>query len=351
MKTYEKESLLKNFWVFFSLLELLLILLFIQLYHSQKATYKQEIFKTMQVCSYTFACEQFHFDFAPKSQASLQQLYENNGLYSYFSIPKSEKYYLKISYPAKNLLLDIAKIERTLWIKFIVASLILSMISLFFTFYSLKPIRKALQLNDEFIKDILHDFNTPITSMVLNIRMFKQEYKENIFVEKISHSIDTILLLQNNLKSFLFHSPTQSEHVNIATLAKERMQIMQELYPRLTFIYDKKHDIIKNTHKELLTRILDNLLSNAAKYNKPHGEVRLTIDHETIMIEDTGKGIKQPKKALQRYYKEQTRGLGLGLHIVQKLTEQLHIMIEIDSVIDQGTRVSLDFSKLPEALS
>lgn len=126
---------------------------------------------------------------------------------------------------------------------------------------------------------------------------------------------------------------------------------MQELYPRLTFIYDKKHDIIKNTHKELLTRILDNLLSNAAKYNKPHGEVRLTIDHETIIIEDTGKGIKQPKKALQRYYKEQTRGLGLGLHIVQKLTEQLHIMIEIDSVIDQGTRVSLDFSKLPEALS
>ena len=351
MKAYEKESLLKNFWVFFSLLELLLVLLFMELYHSQKASYKEEIFKTMQVCSYTFACEQFLFDFAPKSKASLQQLHEDDGLYSYFSIPTSKSYYLKISYPPSDMQRDLTQIRNTLWIKFIIATLILSMISLFFTFYSLRPIRKALQLNDEFIKDILHDFNTPITAMKLNIHMFKEEHPDNLFVKQISHSIDTILLLQNNLKSFLFHAPSQSERIDIASLAKERMQIMRELYPKLTFEYDKKQDLVKKTHKESLTRILDNLLGNAAKYNKTHGKVTLTIDHQTIMIEDTGKGIKDPKKALQRYYKEQDRGLGLGLHIVQKLTQELDIMIAIDSTLDKGTRVTLDFSKGSKALS
>lgn len=305
----------------------------------------------MQVCSYTFTCKQFQFDFSKKNKSSLQQLYDDDGLYSYFTIPKSEKYYLKISYPPKNVALDMADIKRSLWIKFILASLLLSMIALFFTFYSLKPIRTALQLNDEFIKDILHDFNTPITSMVLNIRMFKEEHPNNIFVEKISHSIDTITLLQNNLKSFLFHTPGQSEKVDIAKLAKKRLEIMQNLYPSRSFIYQKEHALIMISHEEILTRILDNLLSNAAKYNKPKGEVKLVIRDKTLIIQDTGKGIKESKKVFERYYTEQERGLGLGLHIVSKLTKQLNITISIDSTVGTGTTVTLDFSKSHKALS
>lgn len=348
MKTYEKEALLKNFLVFFSLLEVLLLLLFTELYHTQKAEYKQALFKTMQVCSYTFACDQFDFDFAPKNDATLQQLYENDGLYSFFTIPKSQKYFLKISYPAKNAATDMEKIKKVLWIKLALASLLLFFISLFFTLYSLKPIRKALQLNDEFIKDILHDFNTPITSMMLNIRMFKEEYQNNAYTEKISHSIDTILLLQNNLKSFLFHSPAQSETLDIAKLAKKRLNIMQNLYPKLTFIYEKNHKLVKKSNQELLMRIFDNLLSNAAKYNKTKGEVKLSVNQNTIVIQDTGKGIKNSKKVLQRYYKEQDRGLGLGLHIVQKFTQQLHIMMTIDSTVGSGTTITLDFSRCEE---
>jgi len=332
-------------------LEALLLLLFMQLYHTKKTEYKQQLFKTMQVCSYTFECEQFTFDFTPKGKASLQQLYEDDGLYSYFSIPKSQKYYLKIAYPAKNLLTDMAQIKRDFWIKFILASLLLSLIALFFTFYSLKPIRKALQLNDAFIKDILHDFNTPITAMVLNISMFKEEHPDNIFVKKISHSIDTITLLQNNLKSFLFHMPSQSEKVDVAKLAKKRLEIMQNLYPTRHFIYQKEHALIMISHEELLTRILDNLLSNAAKYNKPKGEVKLIVREDTLIIQDTGKGIKESKKVFERYYTEQESGLGLGLHIVDKLTKQLDISIDIDSVKDQGTRITLDFSRCQKALS
>jgi len=351
LKRYEKESLFKNFLVFFSLLEILLVLLFTELYHTQKREYRQDLFKTMQVCSYTMNCEQFIFDFAPKKGTKHNELHDDNGLYAYFSIPKSKKFYIKISYPFENFLSDMQQIKRVLWIKFILATLLLFGIALFFTFYSLKPIRQALKLNDEFIKDILHDFNTPVTSMVLNMKMFREEKGEDPFINRVSHSLDTILLLQNNLKSFLHHSPSQNETVDIAKLAKERMKFIQNMYPKLIFNYKKNNALIKMTNKDLLIRILDNLLSNAAKYNKSRGEVTLTILGDTISIKDTGKGIQDVNKVLQRHYKEQERGLGLGLHIVQKLISELDIDMSIKTKEGVGTNIILDFKHLVKELA
>ncbi len=300
----------------------------------------------MQVCSYSLNCEQFTFDFAPKEDHIVNKLYSNDGNYAYFTIPKSKKYYMKISYAPQKVENDIWLIKKSLWIKFILATFLLLVVALFFTFYSLKPIRTALRINDEFIKDILHDFNTPITSMILNIQMFERDKGENFFIKKVSHSIDTILLLQNNLKSFLHHSPTQNQEVDIANLAKRRLEYIQNIYPKINFNYENHNSLVKITNKDLLIRILDNLLSNAAKYNKPNGEVAVWIKGDLLHIKDTGKGIKDIDKVLQRYYKEQDRGLGLGLHIVQKLIQELNIEMHIETKEHHGTLIILNFKHL-----
>jgi len=294
-------------------------------------------------------CKQFSYDFVDKDKNKLNTLYEENGLHSYFTIPKSEKYFLKISYSTENYQADLQEIKNILWIKFILAAILLSVIALFFTFYSLNPIRKALQLNDEFIKDILHDFNTPITSMILNIKMFKDEKGEDPFIKRISQGINNIMLLQNNLKCFLQHSPSQNSQIDIALLAKKRLESIKDSYPKLTYVYEKENDLIRFSNEDILTRIFDNLLSNASKYNKPSGEVKVTISGTIISIEDTGKGIQDVSKVMQRYYKEQKRGLGLGLHIVQKLTDELNIEIKIKSEVDIGSTFILDFKHLNKA--
>ena len=346
MKNYEKESLFKNFLVFFSLLEILLVLLFIELYRTKKTEYRHSLLQDMRVCSYSLACEQFSFDFAPQEENILNTLYNDHETYAYFTIPKSKKYYMKISYAAADLKNDMQSIIHTLWLKFIVATLLLFGVALFFTFYSLSPIRKALHLNDEFIKDILHDFNTPITSMILNIKMFKDERGEDPYVSRLSKSIDNLLLLQNNLKNFLHNSPSQSQDTDIASLAEERLSNIQNIYPNLTYTYEKKNNLQINTNRELLMRILDNILSNAAKYNKPEGKISLMIINQTLIIEDTGKGIKDVNKVFERYYKEQDRGIGLGLHIVKKLCNELNIGMHIESQLNVGTKIILDFQHL-----
>jgi len=330
--------------VFFLLLELLLILLFLQLYHNSRDDYNKELLHKMQLCSYSLSCDKFTVDFTPQKKHELNRLYfTSNGVNAYFYIPKSKKFDMRLHQKKQKYSEGLNSIEKQLIYQWILLSFGLIIVALFFTFYSLKPIRKALQLNDEFVKDILHDFNTPIASMVLNISMFNHAKGEDSYIKRVSQSLDTILLLENNLKTFLHNSPKQTAQIDVGKLTKERLDFVASIYNKLTFEYNEESSLIINSNSELLCRIMDNLLSNACKYNKPHGKITVKILKNKVIIEDTGKGIKDVKKVLQRYYKEQERGLGLGLHIVQKLTKELKIKLDIKSKIKIGTTVVLTF--------
>ena len=56
--------------------------------------------------------------------------------------------------------------------------LAIALLSLLFSFYALYPLRKALKLTEEFSRDILHDLNTPLSSLRLNISRLKVPQSE-----------------------------------------------------------------------------------------------------------------------------------------------------------------------------
>jgi signal transduction histidine kinase len=323
---------------------MLLLLLFWQIYHNEKDDLNKNILHTMQICSYSLDCKEFDIDFSKKNDKNLNHIYFNNdGIDGYFVIPTSKKYDIHLHYSSSKYNQDNLNIIWHLSYKIILFSIILIVIATLLTLYSLNPIRKALKINDEFIKDILHDFNTPIASMVLNIDMINRRNGADINIKNISKSIDNILLLQNNLKIFLHHSSSQVEEINISSLAKDRLDFISPLYPKIEFNYKVIKNFTALTNRELLIRIIDNILTNASKYNKINGSVTIIIDKNSIIIEDTGRGIKDIDRVLNRYYKEQDRGIGLGLHIVNKLTDELNIKLIIKSKPEYGTKVSLLF--------
>ena len=304
----------------------------------------------MEVCSYTLKCERYKIGFAPKDKSHLQRLYEDKGLYAFFRLPKSKKYHMRLFYDNKRYEEDRAKIVQELGVKFIVSTLLLLGVAFLLTLYSLKPLRRALRINDEFIKDILHDFNTPITSMVLNLSMLDTKDRDNVFIKRIAQGLDTIVLLQNNLKAFLAFSPSYNSRIDVALVAKERLEFMATLYINISFIYEKQSELIRVSNQDMIIRIFDNLLSNAAKYNRVQGEVKLIVNGNLVIIEDTGKGIQDTSKVLERYHTEQERGLGIGLHVVNKLNQELGIVMSIESKVGVGTKISLDFSHVASAL-
>nr|WP_255494401.1 HAMP domain-containing sensor histidine kinase [Sulfurovum sp. bin170] len=223
-------------------------------------------------------------------------------------------------YPLNSYHLLLKNIRTTLLWQFLLLSLIATLISLLFSLYALHPLRNALSLLEEFIKDIIHDLNTPITSILINLKMMEK----NEEVESIAQSANAISMLHKNLDVYLKDMQFEQEKFSIKEAVLEQVAFFNSLYDYLDWEVDVKEQII-TSNKNALSRIIYNLLSNACKYNTSSGFVKIKMEENILSITNSSYGIKNPSKVFDRFYKESDRGLGIGLHIVEKLCDELGI--------------------------
>lgn len=342
MKRYERESFFKSFLIFLILLEVLLAINFWNEYQIKKVEIEDKIHIEMKLCAFSLQCAGLITDFVDKDEDKEENiLYQDGGFYSYFKVPTSEKYLMKVMYSQENYRQRVEKLANKLYGKFLFYSVFAAFVSLLFSIYSLMPLQRALRINEEFVKDILHDFNTPISSMLINLKIFKREIGDNQKIRRLENNIQSILSLQDNLRIFLKGVPAQSERFSLKELVQDRVHYFEVLYPDVQYKMTIDKTVLE-TNKDAFTRILDNLLSNAGKYNSANGEVNIVLQGSSLTIQDTGKGIKHPSKVFDRYYKEQDRGIGIGLHIVKKLCDELSIPIKIHSKKNKGTKIELN---------
>ncbi|RXJ79240.1 HAMP domain-containing sensor histidine kinase [Arcobacter sp. F2176] len=343
MKNYEKKSLLTTIALFFIPL---LILASIVLYMYQVDKIKdieQNILYQMKDYTFDFKGDKFSLDIVQDDkQKKLFKIYHyEEGLCAYFQIPTTGPYLLKVIYDKKKY----EKVYQDFLIKIFKFSIIVSFSLLFlsvgFAMYSLRPMKEALRLLEDFLKDLIHDLNTPATSILLNSKLLRRrgDFEE---IERIELSAKSISSLYKNLELITPNEMAKSEDVSLEELVNAKIEILHKLYPKIKFNKNMENLIIKS-NKNALDRIIDNLLTNACKYNKKNGEVSISTKNQKLIIEDTGIGIKDVKKVFQRYYKENETGLGIGMSIVKQLCDILDININITSVIDKGTKIELIF--------
>ena len=347
MKKVEKESFVKSFLLFFFSQTLLLSALFFLNFQKERQTLDEQIFSAMRICSFSLQCKEFDIDFVPKENQELYKLYKNDReLSSYFTIPNSQKNYLKIYLPKEKYEQKIVKIVKKTSFVFVFFLVVIAFLSALFSFYALRPLRDALLLTEEFIKDILHDFNTPLSTLRLNVSMLATEVGKNKKIERIQSAVESIVRLQSNLRSYLHAHVSQKEYFLLLELLKERIELIQGSYSDIDFYLDVSKEQKLFTNKDAFIRIIDNLLSNAAKYNKKDGTISVELLGKELVISDTGKGIENPDRIFERFYKEQQRGMGIGLHIVKKLCDELGISISVESIVQKGSKFHLDLSNI-----
>jgi signal transduction histidine kinase len=96
----------------------------------------------------------------------------------------------------------------------------------------------------------------------------------------------------------------------------------------------------------IISMLLSNLIKNALSYTD-HGSILIQADNKSFSITDTGRGI--PDSQLVRIFErgvksESSQGLGLGLSIVQRITEHYNWRLDIKSTVDKGTTIILFFN-------
>lgn len=348
MKHAEIESFRKSFLVFFLSLAILSGFLSYFEYLKQKQLLETTLFNQMKLCSFDLKCNQFEFDFVPLQSSKLYTLSaEPKGLYALFTIPQNDTYALKLRFTQKHYAQRLHHIQISVLKYYLGAMLPIALLSFLFSFYALHPLRKALKLTEEFSRDILHDLNTPLASLRLNVSRLKMPQSEIKKIERIENSIQTIASLGDNLRSHLDQHELQQEGIELSILLQECLLIVKRLYPDITF-HLSESSLLVHANRDALVRIFTNLLSNAAKYNNPQGSVWIDISDTTVLIRDNGKGIKNTSKIFDRFYKEHDRGIGIGLHIVKKLCDTMHISIEVQSTFGAGSLFTLNFQTLTQ---
>ena len=346
MSKVELESFLKSFFLFFSSLTLLISTLFYLNYQKDVSSLDEQLLSKMRVCSYDLKCKQFDIDFINHDNQEFYKLYKSeNELRSYYPIPNSKQYVMMLKLNHNKYNQKLQQLQYSTWLNLLFILIITTLLSILFSFYALYPLRNALLLTQEFIKDVLHDFNTPLATLRLNSSMLKQELGQNNKIERIEASVENILNLQSHLKSYLQNSALQKEEFDLKDLLDEKLSAIEKSHPDINFFLEVKK-VKLFTNREAFARIIDNLLTNAAKYNKKNGSVTLRYEENSLKIIDSGKGIKNPKRVFERFYKEQDRGIGIGLHIVKKLCEELQIRIAIESKLNIGSVFTLKLSSL-----
>jgi PAS domain S-box-containing protein len=116
-----------------------------------------------------------------------------------------------------------------------------------------------------------------------------------------------------------------------------------------------KYDVLVLSDKYLLTRIMENILSNAFKYTPTKGNItiKLTTKNKVNILSITDNGIGMDSDLMNRIFTRYVRGenidnnshqgFGIGMSIVKKLCDILQIIIEIESEVNMGTSVKLIF--------
>ncbi len=110
---------------------------------------------------------------------------------------------------------------------------------------------------------------------------------------------------------------------------------------------------------EDLSLVVDNLVSNAVKYTRPGGTVRIEVacdDHEVrVSVRDSGLGISEADQvhlfsAFHRSSNPEALsipGTGLGLAISRRIVESHGGRIEVESVVGEGSTFTLALPRAP----
>ncbi len=196
---------------------------------------------------------------------------------------------------------------------------------------ALRPLEESIATLDKFAKDLIHDLNTPVTAIKLNMKLLKKEpnFEKNRALQRLNRSVYTISELHENLTILLQEETFQMQDTELFDMVREVVQTQKQIFPHLDFRI-KSFCLTAKINPNAMKQILQNIISNACKYNSKNGFIKIYTKENELYIEDSGKGIKNPQKIFDRSFSDENSS-GIGLDIVKRLAKAMSINIEVKS--------------------
>ncbi len=231
--------------------------------------------------------------------------------------------------------------------------------------YMAEELIKKEQLKNDFISSVSHELRTPLTSIKgWAITLKSQELRDEDLLldglEIIEKESDRLTSMVEELLDFSrFVSGRISLDKEVVDMKDLVEQVGKQLKPKarernldFNYSYDSElPNIVADGNR--LKQVLINLLDNAFKFTPDGGSVNLTCnlveDGILIQVKDTGIGISKEDLPYvkDKFYKGKSSKShsGLGLSICDEIVKLHGGVIEVESELNKGTKMSVFLPK------
>jgi len=219
-------------------------------------------------------------------------------------------------------------------------------------------LRELNQMKSEFVAVVSHELRTPLTAIIGFAKTLRRpefaddETARAEFLEAMERQGDRLLRLVENLLTVArLENATLSPSIGRVAFADLCREIVEGLGTAATRIALHIPDTLPVlfTDRDLLGRVVANLLENALKYSPDGTPIEFGAvaehDHVVFWVKDRGIGIPadEHERVFQRFYQVDSsstrafRGTGLGLALVKDLLGQLGGTVALDSSPGAGS--------------
>ena len=272
---------------------------------------------------------------------------------------KIEPYYLGAAYLLTAKEIDFQPIEnlqKNILFFMLAAGIFFSLLGYFLGRLFIAPMRDSIEQMNHFIQDTTHELNTPISTILTNIEMietFGKHEESSSELKRIEIASKTLSRIYDDLTylNLNHHAHRRVITLNMSDLLNERIVYFSAMAEAkgLKVTTDIAQDVILQIDKNDAVRLVDNLISNAIKYNRPKGVLSIVLSKDAFIVTDEGIGIraKDLTTILQRFKRanKSEGGFGIGLDIVGQIVQNYEFDLQIRSQEGKGTEVRVKWEK------
>ena len=281
--------------------------------------------------------------------------YHVDGKDAYLITKLPESQYFNSKYlVVKNKLSYSEVYEKSMFILLSIAILVFGLSLLFLNSFA-KPFKQVNSKLDNFIKDSIHEINTPLSIINVNIDLYNRKHEDNKYLQRIKAAAKVLSNIYNDMDYLIKYEKleTKIESIHMSNFLKERIDYFSEVarMKNLIIVSKIEENIYLNMDVKQFQRVVDNNISNAIKYSYEENiiEIDLHVKDEICFLsfQDHGMGIDNVDKIFNRYYREdnQTGGFGIGLNIVKSIIDKALIKLTINSIPKKGSTFIYEFPK------
>ena len=234
----------------------------------------------------------------------------------------------------------------------------------------LTEFHKFQQLKSDFVANVSHELRTPLQSIKMgletidNIKDLKENNELNNLMPLMTSQSER---MENLIRDLLSLSKIElQEHIR-PTHEIDLIELIDYVIKTYEKIISKNNISIKFNKtdnfkiigdRDKLIEIFTNLIDNSIKYSDKNKEVTITAkkDGEFNIVSVADQGIGIPKESIHRITERfftvdpsksrSVGGTGLGLAIVKHLVSQHRAEMDINSVVNEGTKIDIKFNSL-----